>query len=187
MLLFIDRCINHFLRWYRKKVFVLKVGLKTSDVRLSGKVNLLSGKKSKIFLGGGDSFYDGVTLWGGPITLGDNVSIGQNTVIAAIGEDGVTIGDNTIIAAQCYIIDCDHSFEPDDLIRNQKQKTAPISIGKDVWIAANVTILKGVTIGDGAVIGAKSLVNKDIPANAVAVGIPAKVIKYRTAENMISN
>jgi hypothetical protein len=52
MLLFIDRCINHFLRWYRKKVFVLKVGLKTSDVRLSGKVNLLSGKKSKIFLGG---------------------------------------------------------------------------------------------------------------------------------------
>lgn len=179
MLLFVDRCFNHFLRWYRKKCFLLKTGIKKSDVRLSGKVNLLSGIKSKIFLGEGCSLYDGATLLGGPITLGDNVSIGQNTIIAAIGEDGVTIGNNTIIAAQCYIIDCDHSFEPGALIRNQKQKTAPIHIGDDVWVAANVTILKGVTIGDGAVIGAKSLVNKDIPANAVAVGTPARVIKYR--------
>lgn len=53
MLLFINRCFNHLLRWYRKRVFLLQIGIQKSDVRLSGRVNLLSGIKSKIFLGGG--------------------------------------------------------------------------------------------------------------------------------------
>lgn len=62
----------------------------------------------------------------------------------------------------------------------------PLSIGNDVWIGANVTVLRGIRIGDGAVIGANSLVNKDIPPYAIAVGNPAKVIKYRFNDRIIS-
>lgn len=61
----------------------------------------------------------------------------------------------------------------------------PIEIGNDVWIGANVTILRGVHIGDGAVIGANTLVNKDIPPYAIVVGCPARVIKYRFEETVI--
>jgi acetyltransferase-like isoleucine patch superfamily enzyme len=57
--------------------------------------------------------------------------------------------------------------------------SSPTKIGDRVWIGANVTILKGVTIGNDAVVGAGSVVTKDIPAKAIAVGNPAKVIKYR--------
>ena len=78
-----------------------------------------------------------------------------------------------------YIIDCDHGIEAGTLIKKQENICAPINIGNDVWIAANCVILKGVTISDGAVVGAKALVNRDIDENAIAVGIPAKVIKYR--------
>jgi acetyltransferase-like isoleucine patch superfamily enzyme len=68
------------------------------------------------------------------------------------------------------------------LIRDQENDVAEngISIGSDVWIAAQCSILKGANIHDHAIIGAQSLVNRDIPANAIAVGTPAKVIKYRT-------
>ena len=76
----------------------------------------------------------------------------------------------------------DHGTKKGNLIRDQENKCRNIYIGSDVWLAANVTILKGVSIGDGAVIGAKALVNSNIPENAIAVGIPAKVIKYREIE-----
>ena len=56
---------------------------------------------------------------------------------------------------------------------------APVEIGNDVWIAANVTVLKGSKIKDGAIIGAKALVKGEIPENSIAVGIPSKIIKYR--------
>lgn len=73
----------------------------------------------------------------------------------------------------------DHGIGRDTLIRKQKNSVAPVHIGSDVWISANVTILKGSIIHDGAVIGAKSLVKGEIPRFAVAVGIPTKIIKNR--------
>ena len=92
---------------------------------------------------------------------------------------GVTIGKNTLIAAQSYIIDTDHGTHAGELIRNQQNTVAPVSIGEDVWIAAGGKILKGSQIHDGAIIGAASLVKGEIPANAIAVGVPAKVKKIR--------
>lgn len=89
------------------------------------------------------------------------------------------IGSDTIIAAQCYIIDMDHGLQKDNLIRHQENTVKAISIGEDVWIAAGCKILKGSVIDDGAVIGAQSVVKGEIPENAIAVGIPAKVKKYR--------
>ena len=115
----------------------------------------------------------------GLIEIGDNVSIGNDTMIYASKNGGVRIGDNSQIAAQSYIIDMNHGIARNELIKNQPNTVLPISIGKDVWIAANVTIIKGSNIGDGAVIGAKSLVNGEIEPYSICVGIPAKKIKMR--------
>lgn len=92
---------------------------------------------------------------------------------------GVHIGENSLIAAQSYIIDCDHGIEKDKLIQKQKNTVEKIYIGKDVWLGANVTILKGAYIEDGAIIGAKSLVKGKIEKNVIAVGVPAKELKRR--------
>lgn len=85
-----------------------------------------------------------------------------------------------MIAAQCYIIDMDHGIKSGELIRNQNNTVSPVVIGEDVWIAAGAKILKGSVIQDGAIIGAQSVVKGEIPENAVVVGVPARVIKYRS-------
>ena len=105
--------------------------------------------------------------------------IGDNVIIWASKNGGITIGDNTQIAAHTYIIDCDHGIKKDELINKQPLISKKIEIGNDVWIGANCTILKGSIIENGAVIGAKSLVNNHLPAYSINVGIPAKTIKYR--------
>lgn len=92
---------------------------------------------------------------------------------------GIVIGDNTSIATQCFIIDSDHKVEKNILIQKQGMSTEKITIGKDVWIAANCTILKGAIISDGAVIGAKSLVKGFCEKDTIYVGIPAKKLKQR--------
>jgi len=69
--------------------------------------------------------------------------------------------------------------------KNKIEESKPITIGNDVFIGANVTVLDGVSIGDGAVVGAGAVVNKDIPPYAIAVGVPAKVVKYRFEKEQI--
>nr|WP_010383587.1 DapH/DapD/GlmU-related protein [Pseudoalteromonas rubra] len=110
------------------------------------------------------------------------ISFGNNFYANAhchfLGE--ITFGDDVMIGPKTVIWGRDHGIELGKPMKSQPHINAPINIGNDVWIAANVTILKGVTIGNGAVIGAGSVVTKDVPENAIAVGNPAKVIKYRT-------
>ena len=72
-----------------------------------------------------------------------------------------------------------HDFSPK---KRSTMHPAPIVIGKNVWIGANATVVPGVTIGDGAIIAAGAVVTKDVPKNAVAAGVPAKVIKYLEEE-----
>lgn len=134
-----------------------------------------------VIVGKNVTFYPGVMLWGdGCIRIGNDVDIGKDTVIYAKAPDGgVTIGDHTVIAASCYIIDSNHGTKSGILIQHQSMESQKIEIGQDVWIAAGCQIVKGASIGNGAVIGAGSVVNKHIPENAIAVGAPAKVVKYR--------
>lgn len=115
----------------------------------------------------------------GSIRMGSNILVGDNTIIYAYSHSGVVIGSNVLIAANCYIIDNDHKFAAGIAPWYQGVTSSPVRIGDGVWLGTGVTVLRGVTIGDGAVIGAGSVVTHDIPANAVAVGSPAKVIKYR--------
>lgn len=112
------------------------------------------------------------------LIIGNGVVIGRNCMITI--KDELQIGDHTIIGGYVQIIDHNHSCRKNELIKEQKAEIKPIRIGRDVWIGSGAKILCGVTIGDGAVIGANAVVNKDIPAYAVAAGVPAKVVRYRT-------
>ena len=175
MLLLFDRVLQKIIRTYRKAVFRKKINCPHKDFNLVGRVTLIN---TNIKLGKNVTIYPDVMFFGdGNIVIGDNVDIGKDTIIYS--SSGVKTEDNTVNAAQCYIIDMDHRIKADKLISSQGNSVAEVVIGKDVWLAANVTVLKGSKINDGAVIGAKALVKGEIPSNAIAVGVPSKVKKYR--------
>lgn len=117
------------------------------------------------------------------IRFGDDIEINDHVHIAAIAR--VTIGDNTLIASRVFIADHNHgrfdssdpAFAPKTPPRLRPLSSQPVSIGRNVWIGEAVLIMPGVTIGDGAVIGGGSVVTRDIPAETLAVGNPARVIK----------
>lgn len=112
--------------------------------------------------------------YGYNISVGDNFYSNVNLVIL----DGakVTFGDNVFIAPDCGFHTAGH---PLDVVRRNKglEYARPITVGNNVWIGAGVHVLPGVTIGDNCVIGAGSVVNRDIPANSLAVGNPCRVIR----------
>lgn len=179
MILFIDRCFRKIALMWRKAVFKRKTKCKHNNFSIVGKITLIN---RNIKLGRNVTIYPDCMFFGdGMIEIGDNVEIGNGTIIySSKCGGGVIIGNNSMIAAQCYIIDTDHGIKDGELIRNQKNTVAPIKIGEDVWIAAGCKILKGSEVGNGAVIGAQSLVKGKIEGNAIAVGIPAKAIKFRS-------
>lgn len=106
---------------------------------------------------------------GAHLTIGENVFLNRNSFVWCV--NSVTIGSNTIIAPDSIIRDSDgHTI-------NGNKKTAPIVIGSHAWIGAKAIILKGVTVGDGAVIAAGAVVSHNVPPNTLVGGVPAKVIK----------
>ncbi len=114
---------------------------------------------------------------------GTGIEIGHRSQIghgARIGH-GVLIGDDVIMGPQVEIMSGAHAYDDRDIPINQQGKLPlrPVSIGNDVWLGTRVIVMPGVKIHDGAVIGACGVVTHDIPAYAIAVGIPAKVIRYR--------
>lgn len=124
----------------------------------------------------------------GSIQMGKNVKIGDNVHIASA--EKVAIGNNVLMASHIFISDLDHGnyagenqTSPQISPDVREIYAEPIHIGDNVWLGENVVILKGVSIGNGCVIGANSLVNKDIPENSIAVGSPARVIKKYNFEH----
>lgn len=112
------------------------------------------------------------------ISVGKRVIVNVNGYID--GRGGITIGDHVIIGPNCVISSCEHNHQDMDVpIYQQPVKYAPITIGNDVWIGANVFVKCGVTIGDGSVIAAGTTVGKDVPAYCVFGGSPGKIIGYR--------
>lgn len=94
----------------------------------------------------------------------------------------VTIGDGCLLGADVFIADTDfHPVEPEDRRRRTDGvRMAPVEIGDNVFIGARAMVLKGVRIGDNAVVGAGSVVTTDVPANAIAAGVPAHVVGWVT-------
>lgn len=144
-------------------------------------------KNPWVTIGEGVMFPLGTKVLGTITDIKDGTIINGPMVIK--GSGNVTIGKYGGIAENLYIISSNHKTDYADIggmfSENLDINKGPIYIGNNVWIGDNVTILTGVTIGDGAAIGAGSVVTRDIPPFAVAVGAPAKVIKYRFPKNII--
>jgi len=117
------------------------------------------------------------------VIIEDDVYIGQNCEISAQG--GVYIGCGTILAHRVEILTRNHNYDSHDLTHlpfDNRYIEKPVKIHENVWVGACVVIVPGVTIGEGAVIGAGSVVVQDIPPLAVVGGNPSKIIKYRDKE-----
>jgi acetyltransferase-like isoleucine patch superfamily enzyme len=123
---------------------------------------------------------DGVLLaaYGGCIDIDTDAYVGPYCVL--YGHGGLSIGRDTMIGAHTAIIPFDHGFERTEVpMRLQPLTRKGVTIGVDVWIGARCAILDGVSIERGAVVGAGSVVTRDIGAYCVAVGVPARVVRRR--------
>lgn len=173
-LIFLSKLRIVFLNWRGYKV--------DFSVLIYGKNNFFQSAKNSIRISKNCEIGESVMIktgFKGQIYFKNNVSVFHHTVLDI--QDNLVIGEGSLIAPHCYICDYDHNFLGPKPVKQQGFSAKPIIIGKDVWIGAKCIILKGVKIGDGAVLGAGSVVTRDIPAFSVAVGNPAKVIKKRTA------
>lgn len=139
---------------------------------------------------------------GGPIHLGDGVSIFRDVILETGCGGSISIGTSTVIhprcqlmanvapiqigsgvaiAPNCAIYSYDHGVAPDEeIMRLPLQSKGPVIIGDGAWLGFGVIVLSGVRIGKGAVIGAGSVVVHDVPDGAIAVGVPARVVKMRS-------
>ena len=118
--------------------------------------------------------YDHYWTPGPSILVGDRVFIGSGVEFNIQGR--IEIGDDCLIASGCFFVDHDHGTRTGGPINSQPNEIEPIRLGKNVWLGARCIVLKGVHIGDGAVIGAGSTVTKSVPAGGVWAGNPARTL-----------
>ncbi len=146
-------------------------------MRTAGRVRLQLGEHCRL---GRDVFFE--TPGDGVIRIGDHTRINSGVFIVAYQE--VCIGSNCLVGEYVSIRDANHGIAADHLIRTQPHDAAAIQIGNDVWIGCSAVILKGNQIGDGAVIGANSVVTKGCGPNEVVVGVPARQIRMRSRNEL---
>src|SRR3954454_17445492 len=121
----------------------------------------------------------------GVVEIGAKTVLGQECTISAYQH--VRIGEQCVIADRAMFIDFDHGVvETDRPIRKQGIYKRDVEVGNNVWIGYGACILRGVRVGDNAIVGTNSVVTKDVPANAVVAGIPAKVIRMRESPSELS-
>lgn len=110
--------------------------------------------------------------------FGKNISIGKNVFVnhacTFMDRGGITIEDNALIGPKVNLLTINHPIDP---ANRRSTVSTPIKICKNVWIGAAATILGGVTIGENSIVSAGAVVTKDVPANVIVGGVPAKIIK----------
>jgi acetyltransferase-like isoleucine patch superfamily enzyme len=157
-------------------------------VRFGNKCDVRTRVELRVGAGGVVEFGEGCVLdrdltveCDGVIRVGNRTIFGHHCTVAA--RSSVVIGEDCLIAEMVSIRDHDHRFERLDLTtREQGEVVAPVRIGRNVWLGAKVTVSKGVAIGDNAIVGANAVVTHDIPPNAIAAGVPARIIRMRGEE-----
>jgi acetyltransferase-like isoleucine patch superfamily enzyme len=116
----------------------------------------------------------------GDIEIGDGANVGFNCEVFSASR--VAIGRDTLLAAYCYVIGGDHDFsDPAAAVLSQARRSAGVTIGEGAWLGAGAKILDGVVIGDRAIVGAGAVVREAVPAGAIAVGVPARIVGHRDA------
>jgi maltose O-acetyltransferase len=114
------------------------------------------------------------------LAMGPRASVSRGATVDARG--GVTIGSDSMVGVEAMVITHTHVSDRVDVpMKHQGMYSAPVTIGADVWIGARSIVLPGVTIGDGAIVGAGSVVTKPVPPMTVVAGAPARPIRTRTA------
>jgi acetyltransferase-like isoleucine patch superfamily enzyme len=160
---------------------------------MTGRANIRIGIGSRLLRGasiladdgrvtiGRDSF---IARWavvqaaGGFVTIGNRSGIGDFCNL--YGQGGLTIGDDVLMASGVRVMTADHIFDRrDQPIRMQGERSAPTNIENDVWLGANVCVLAGVTIGEGAICAAGAVITRDVQPFTVVAGVPARLVKER--------
>jgi len=121
-----------------------------------------------------------VSCKNGDVSIGDGVNIGFNCEVFSASR--VVIGAHTLLAAYCYVIGGDHDWsDPSRPVVEQARSSRGVTIGPGAWLGAGVKVLDGTVVGDGAIVGAGAVARGEIPAGAIAVGMPARVVGTREA------
>ena len=153
----------------------LLVGLGSFGLTHAGDTSVIKVRPgAELHIGGRVALQRGVRIVvdGGRLSIGASNVNGLGTKILCA--ESVTIGSGCTFSWEVQVLDNDfHAITVDGV---QQPKTAPVVIGDRVWVGTRAVILKGVTIGDGAIVAAGAVVNKDVPAGAIVAGIPAKVV-----------
>jgi acetyltransferase-like isoleucine patch superfamily enzyme len=121
------------------------------------------------------------TEFGKNLRLGKNVFINLGCRFQDVG--GITVGDGTLIGHGSTLTTLNHRIDP---ARRADMLPAPVVIGRNVWLGAGVTVVPGVTIGDGAIVGAGAVVTKDVAADTIVAGVPAKTVRATGFESQAS-
>jgi acetyltransferase-like isoleucine patch superfamily enzyme len=115
------------------------------------------------------------------IVIGSGVHVGERCYLWAGDSTGtITLGDKVLLAPEVFITASNYATAAGIPVMEQPKIEADVVIGDDVWLGARVVVLPGVTIGSGAVVGAGSVVTRDLPPDAIAVGVPARVVGWRS-------
>ncbi len=166
---------NHFTKYYKEAVKVKRGSLGMKIIKLWYHIKATIQKFIYKIMFGKDIYFGKGTTWRadfhialeqGQIVIGDNCFFNNGCSLNAL--ELITIGDNTIFGTNCNIYDHNHKFRNNYVsIKKQGYSIAPTRIGKNCWLGTNVTVLKGVTIGDNCVIGAGCVIKEDIPENSI--------------------
>jgi len=174
---------------YARKRFLTSAGWRweTRGLLFLGRgLQIQIGKRGRVRFGRFVWIGDGTKIrcHEGEVIIGDKTVLGQECTISAYQH--VRIGEQCVIADRAMFIDFDHGIvEVERTIREQGIYKRDVDVGSNVWIGYGACVLRGVQVGDNAVIGANAVVTADVPANAVVGGIPAKVIRMREAPSTL--